>query len=187
MCLGLEPGVSGCKAQTNPLSYCGTPIFLSKLFLICHRPLCNLTDHLVLYPPIIDLSVSTRVFKWAIPGLFFYIFAFSTVQRKNMLNIKFQTRLVSNPGPLLLEATTVPTCHNHFPFRGNILVTEMKCVLNRGIIGVSAIIQLYCMNQEIMPKNLDTISGTISQCQKCLVVLTVRKTPLPRLRYLKRT
>ena len=27
VCLGLEPGVAGWKAQTNPLSYGGTPIF----------------------------------------------------------------------------------------------------------------------------------------------------------------
>ena len=29
MCLGLEPGAAGWKAQTNPLSYGGTPIFES--------------------------------------------------------------------------------------------------------------------------------------------------------------
>ena len=26
MCLGLEPGAAGWRAQTNPLSYGGTPI-----------------------------------------------------------------------------------------------------------------------------------------------------------------
>ena len=31
VCLGLEPGVAGWKAQTNPLSYSGTP---SLLFLM---------------------------------------------------------------------------------------------------------------------------------------------------------
>ena len=25
VCLGLKPGEAGCKAQTNPLSYGGTP------------------------------------------------------------------------------------------------------------------------------------------------------------------
>ena len=25
VCLGLEPGAAGWKAQTDPLSYCGTP------------------------------------------------------------------------------------------------------------------------------------------------------------------
>ena len=27
VCLGLEPGVAGWKAQTNPLSYSGTPMY----------------------------------------------------------------------------------------------------------------------------------------------------------------
>ena len=26
VCLGFKPGVAGWKAQTNPLSYCGTPM-----------------------------------------------------------------------------------------------------------------------------------------------------------------
>ena len=30
-CLGVEPGAAGWKAQTNPLSYGGTPIFLHFL------------------------------------------------------------------------------------------------------------------------------------------------------------
>ena len=29
VCLGLEPGVAGWKAQTNPLSYSGTPLMTS--------------------------------------------------------------------------------------------------------------------------------------------------------------
>ena len=29
VCLGLEPGAAGWKAQTNPLSYGGTPKYLS--------------------------------------------------------------------------------------------------------------------------------------------------------------
>ena len=29
VCLGLEPGAAGWKAQTNPLSYGGTPNYLS--------------------------------------------------------------------------------------------------------------------------------------------------------------
>ena len=32
-CLGVEPGVAGWKAQTNPLSYGGTPFF-SNLTLV---------------------------------------------------------------------------------------------------------------------------------------------------------
>ena len=28
VCLGVEPGVAGCKAQTNPLSYCSTPFYI---------------------------------------------------------------------------------------------------------------------------------------------------------------
>ena len=42
VCLGLEPGAAGWKAQTNPLSYAGTPMhndFLptAKIFM-CARP-----------------------------------------------------------------------------------------------------------------------------------------------------
>ena len=42
VCLGLEPGVAGWKAQTNPLSYGGTPWeeFLSQLEL-SDVALCN--------------------------------------------------------------------------------------------------------------------------------------------------
>ena len=39
VCLGLEPGVAGLKAQANPLSYGGTPPcpqqFLSEFFFLC--------------------------------------------------------------------------------------------------------------------------------------------------------
>ena len=40
VCLGFEPGVAGWKAQTNPLSYGGTPdISLSfSLFVFCQLP-----------------------------------------------------------------------------------------------------------------------------------------------------
>ena len=31
VCLGLEPGAAGWKAQTNPLSYGGTPNFFEFL------------------------------------------------------------------------------------------------------------------------------------------------------------
>ena len=31
VCLGLEPGAAEWKAQTNPLSYDGTPIWISLL------------------------------------------------------------------------------------------------------------------------------------------------------------
>ena len=34
VCLGLEPGAAGWKAQTNPLSYGGTPF---SLFLNCMK------------------------------------------------------------------------------------------------------------------------------------------------------
>ena len=33
VCLGLEPGAAGWKAQTNPLSYSGTPYFTFFYFL----------------------------------------------------------------------------------------------------------------------------------------------------------
>ena len=36
MCLGLKPGAAGWKAQTNPLSYGGTPVyFLLHYSMIC--------------------------------------------------------------------------------------------------------------------------------------------------------
>ena len=35
VCLGLEPGAVGWKAQTNPLSYGGTPIFEQRFILNC--------------------------------------------------------------------------------------------------------------------------------------------------------
>ena len=34
VCLGLDPGVAGWKAQTNPLSYSGTPILRLLLPLV---------------------------------------------------------------------------------------------------------------------------------------------------------
>ena len=48
-------------------------------------------------------------FKWAISGLFFLYFRlFNTVDSKQMFN-KFCQWLDSNCGPLVLEATTLPT------------------------------------------------------------------------------
>ena len=38
VCLGLEPGAAGWKAQTNPLCYGGTP----GILLIMYQILCNM-------------------------------------------------------------------------------------------------------------------------------------------------
>ena len=45
-------------------------------------------------------------FKWAIPGIFFFIFVFSKQLTVN--NVKY-TRRDSNRGPLVLEVTALPT------------------------------------------------------------------------------
>ena len=40
MCLGLEPGAPGWKAQTNPLSYGGTPCFIFLYLQKCTSTKC---------------------------------------------------------------------------------------------------------------------------------------------------
>ena len=52
--------------------------------------------------------------KWAIPGLFFFIFVFSIVKSKHMLCIKFCRWLDSNSGPLISEASAQHLSHIHF-------------------------------------------------------------------------
>ena len=47
-------------------------------------------------------------FKWALPGLFFFIFVFSIQLTVKMFNLNF-CRRDSNRGPLESEATTLPT------------------------------------------------------------------------------
>ena len=47
--------------------------------------------------------------KWAIPGLFFFIFVFSIQMKVNNDQYKFRRWLDSNRGPLVLEATALPT------------------------------------------------------------------------------
>ena len=37
--MGLEPRVAGWKTQTNPLSYCGTPI-VKVCFVVRHIDMC---------------------------------------------------------------------------------------------------------------------------------------------------
>ena len=44
VCLGVKPGVAGWKAQTNPLSYGGTPIFQIQQLKMC-LTLTGLMDH----------------------------------------------------------------------------------------------------------------------------------------------
>ena len=41
VCLGLEPGAAGWKAQTNPLSYGGTPRLRCCLFVFQHQILMD--------------------------------------------------------------------------------------------------------------------------------------------------
>ena len=47
--------------------------------------------------------------KWAIPGLFFFIFIFSTQLTKNKCLIKVCRRLDSNRGSLVSKAAALPT------------------------------------------------------------------------------
>ena len=46
VCLGLEPGAAGWKAQTNPLSYGGTPIctFVYLFTINCNEKTKKLKD-----------------------------------------------------------------------------------------------------------------------------------------------
>ena len=53
------------------------------------------------------MSLMKSLFKWAIPGLFF-IFVFSTQLLMNNFT-KFRRWLDSNCGPLVSEATALPT------------------------------------------------------------------------------
>ena len=55
----------------------------------------------------LNLEIKKFFFKnWAIPGLFFFIFVFSTVNSKYLCN-KILPRLNSNKGPLVSEATAL--------------------------------------------------------------------------------
>ena len=63
VCLGLEPGAAGWKAQTNPLSYSGTPKFkicsiqyfnLRRSTWIKHIAVCKVLVWLELVPPLMN-------------------------------------------------------------------------------------------------------------------------------------
>ena len=58
--------------------------------------------------------------KWAIPGLLFLIFVFSTVN-STYVNYKFCRWLRSNCGPLTQEATALPTETQPLPFADRFL------------------------------------------------------------------
>ena len=51
--------------------------------------------------------------KWAIPGLFFFIFVFSTQLTVNKCQIKVCQCLDLNRGSLVLKASALPLNHNH--------------------------------------------------------------------------
>ena len=53
--------------------------------------------------------------KWAIPGLFLFIFVFSIQLIINKCSIKFCRWLESNRGPLVSNRPLYQTSHNHFP------------------------------------------------------------------------
>ena len=67
VCLGLEPGAAGWKAQTNPLSYSGTP---SSIFLLWE---CSLLDQ----PVLLTLSPAFIILNFLI--------------RKRLQNVRFVT------------------------------------------------------------------------------------------------
>ena len=60
---------------------------------------------------------SIYFFKWAIPGLFFFIFVSSTQLTVNKCAIKVCRCLDSNRGSLASEATALPLSHNHCPIQ----------------------------------------------------------------------
>ena len=57
------------------------------------------------------------IFKWAIPGLFIFIFVFSIklTKSKQMFFLNFRQWLDLNLGPLVSVATALPTEPNHCP------------------------------------------------------------------------
>ena len=73
VCLGLEPGAAGWKAQTNPLSYGGTPQFTYHYiitFVMAFRMVTinsNASD--------LTMAGYVRMLQiWAIPGLYLMYF-----------------------------------------------------------------------------------------------------------------
>ena len=56
-----------------------------------------------------SLPLKCFFLKWAIPSLFFFIFVFSVQLTVNNVQYKFGRWLDSNHGPLVLEATALPT------------------------------------------------------------------------------
>ena len=68
-----------------------------------------------------------NLLKLAIPGLFYFIFVFSTQLTVNKSLIKVCRWLDSNRGSLVLEATALPLSHNHCPPAYN-LIKEIMIV-----------------------------------------------------------
>ena len=52
VCLGFEPGAAGWKAQTNPLSYGGTP---QLTCLVKSKPLKQKVSRRVILPPLVSV------------------------------------------------------------------------------------------------------------------------------------
>ena len=64
-------------------------------------------------------------FKWAIPNLFFFIFVFSTVNNIDSI-LKFCWWLNSNRGPLVSDATALPTEPKELLHSLNVKASEWK-------------------------------------------------------------
>ena len=103
----------------------------SKIYQIFHfssEPVGNRSDPhrltlLSVVPGVHDATIlvshSTRnyniVFKWVIPGLYFFIFVFSTQLTVNKCLMKVCRWLDSNRGSLVLQVTTLPTEPQQLP------------------------------------------------------------------------
>ena len=61
VCLGLEPGAAGWKAQTNPLSYGGTPSF--KCLKTIFKAMCNLIFkcHIMISSVVLPDNIRSRL------------------------------------------------------------------------------------------------------------------------------
>ena len=69
----------------------------------------KMRHHLQVRPALIYSSRKLFLKKWAIPGLFLFIFVFSTQLTIKIVQLKLCQWLDSNRGPLVLEATALPT------------------------------------------------------------------------------
>ena len=82
------------------------------------------------------LQIVYAIFKWAIPGLYFVIFGFSTV------NIKYVNHKI-NRGHLVTDATTLPTEPQPLPYVCNFLFNLIYTYLKENWAGCE--VHLGCM------------------------------------------